>query len=118
MLIQKHCHGGLKAKASFFGLEPLDMLLLFPAMFICVVVARQPMFGVIITFALAGVIRILKWGRLPGYTLDLVAYAIFWRHMAVLGRDRMPPYPFSGSPSPIPSPPPSSTSSHNTGESP
>ena len=96
MLTHKACHPGLRARTRFLGLEPVDALMLFPGLFVCVVLLKQLVLGVVITLLTALVIRLLKWGRLPGYTVDLAVYLLLPRHLASLGRDTAPLYPGGG----------------------
>ena len=93
MLTSKHCHQGLRPRSNFFGLEPLDLLVLFPGIYICIVFLHRPFIGLILTGITALAIRVLKWGRLPGYTLSLATYLFVRDHNPVLGHDNGPHYP-------------------------
>ena len=93
MLRAKPCHAGLHPKSKVFGLEPLDILLLFPALFVCVVLLGQLVLGLVVTVLLGVAIRVVKWDRLPGYSLTVLRYLVFNQHHCALGYDRAPPYP-------------------------
>ena len=93
MLAAKHCHQGLRPRSSFFGLEPVDFLLLFPALYVSVVFLRRPVIGVIVTVVGAVALKLLKWGRLPGYSQALATYLLLADHQSVLGADDAPSFP-------------------------
>ena len=90
MLQPKACHQGLRPRTRLWGLEPVDCLLLFPALYVCVVFLKQPLLGALVTIMSALVLRIVKWGRLPGYTLSLGLCLVLSEHHAALGRDDAP----------------------------
>lgn len=77
------------------GLDLLDLLVLVVAcypvgLFVHVVV------GLGAAVALGVCLRLLKWGRLPDYTLDLVVYLfVAPEHTAVIGADNAPLHPRS-----------------------
>lgn len=93
MLQVKPCHTGLRPRVRFFGLEPVDTLFLFPGLYVCVVFLKQPILGAVLTVLLAVILRLLKWGKLPGYTLALFKHVFVSSNHAALGDDRVPPYP-------------------------
>ena len=76
MLRPKPCHVGLRPRARIFGLEPLDVLLLFPALFVCAVLLGQLLLGLVVTVLLGVAIRVVKWDRLPGYSLTVLRYLV------------------------------------------
>ena len=86
----KHCHQGLRARSRFFGLEPIDLLLLFPPLYVGAVLFGAPLVGVATTLTLAVALRALKLGRLPGTSLDLLMYLVINDHCPVLGTDTGP----------------------------
>ncbi len=96
MLRQKACHQGLQPRTRIFGLEPLDGLMLFPPLYLCTALLHDIALGIGVTVLLAVVIRLLKWGRLPGYTAALFAFLTTPAHTPVLGEDRAPRYPLRG----------------------
>ncbi len=96
MLAHKHCHQGLRPRTSFLGLEPLDVLLLFPGLYVCVVFLHRLGVGALVTVVTALAIKVLKWGRLPGYSLALATYLLLAEHHAVLGDDPVPEFPRAG----------------------
>jgi hypothetical protein len=57
------------------------------------VVLGRPVVAVLVTLATAVALRILKWGRLPGYTLTLVQFLTLPNHQPALGYDRIPRFP-------------------------
>jgi len=89
----KPCHQALRQRSRFFGLEPLDVLMLAPGFYLCSVVLGRPMLAVVTTLVGALVLRLIKWGRLPGYTLSLALYLLLPEHHAALGYDRAPRFP-------------------------
>jgi hypothetical protein len=93
MLRQKACHVGLRPKSQLFGLEPIDGLMLFVPLYVCTALLHRIVLGVAVTVLLAVVIRVLKWGRLPGYSSALLAFLTLPAHTPVLGRERAPHYP-------------------------
>ncbi len=93
MLQAKHCHRGLQPKTRLFGLELLDALLLFPALFVCVVLLKQLVLGCVLVVVLGATIRAVKWGRLPSYSQALLVFVLTDEHNAALGYDRAPLYP-------------------------
>ncbi|MFC1610839.1 hypothetical protein ACFL6C_07765 [Myxococcota bacterium] len=93
MLRAKPCHQGLQPRSRIFGLEPLDTFLLFPPLFVCVVLLDQIVLGVAVTVLLGVAIRVAKWDRLPGYTLTVLRYLALPQHNGALGHDDVPPYP-------------------------
>jgi hypothetical protein len=95
MLEPKACHQGLEPKSNFFGLEALDVLLLVPPLYVCAVLLHQILLGIGVALVLAMALRVMKWGRLPGYSLALFLYLVLPEHNAALGYDRAPPYPRS-----------------------
>lgn len=95
MLARKTCHQGLRPRSRFFGLEPLDVLLLFPGFYVCSVLLQRPFLAVLISAALAIALRLLKLGRLPGHTFSLALYLLHANHTPVLGRDCAPRFPNS-----------------------
>jgi len=98
MLHPKVCHQGLKPSTKFFGLELLDALLLFPVLYVCGVLLHQFFLGLVATLVMAAIIRIIKWGRLPGYTLDLALYLVVSPTQSALGYDpHAPQYPLAPS---------------------
>jgi hypothetical protein len=86
----KHCHRALQVRTRLLGLELLDLLVL--------VVVCYPVglfLHVFLALAMAVVLgtclRLLKWGRLPDYTLDLVVYLLVApEHTAAIGADHAP----------------------------
>lgn len=93
MLRAKSCHAGLQPRSRIFGLEPLDILLLFPALFVCAVLLGQLVLGLVVTVLLGVAIRVVKWDRLPGYSLTVLRYLAISQHNSALGTDHAPPYP-------------------------
>ena len=96
MLTPKTCHQGLRPKASLFGLEPLDGLVLFPVLYICTVLLNAVVWGVALTLVLAVILRLLKWRQLPGYSSSLFLYLVYAPHSPVLGTETAPRYPDVG----------------------
>ena len=97
MLVRKPCHAGLKPRSRFFGLEPIDILTLAPGFHLCSVVLGRPVVAVGVTVACGVALRLLKWGRLPGYSMALLMYLLLPAHAGVFGEDRgAPGFPRSG----------------------
>ena len=93
MLQPKPCHQGLKPTSKMFGLEPLDAMLLFPCFYVCGVLAGHFLLGLGVTLVMAVIIRVIKWGRLPGYSMDLILYLVVRPASPALGYDHAPSYP-------------------------
>ena len=96
MLKAKACHQGLRPRAQFFGLEVVDGFILLPLFYICGVLLGHLLLAVGLTGALAVVLRVIKWGRLPGYSSALVWFLLLEPFSVALGHDRAPAYPSRG----------------------
>ena len=93
MLRAKNCHQGLRPRTRFFGIEPVDGLILFPPLYVCTALLHQLVLGIGLVVLLATVIRLLKWGALPGYSSALFDFLTLPSDSPVLGHDRAPKYP-------------------------
>jgi len=93
MLQSKYCHQGLAAKTSYVGLEPGDLAVLFPFFYVVAAVFERPIIGTLMTVGGAVIIRIFKWGKLPGHTDSFITYILFIKEHRALGYDSAPPYP-------------------------
>ena len=93
MLGAKPCHQGLQPKAHFFGLEVVDGFILLPLFYVCGVLLGHLLLALGMTGALAVVLRVIKWGRLPGYSSALLRFLLLEPFSVALGHDRAPTYP-------------------------
>jgi hypothetical protein len=89
----KHCHRALQVRSKLLGLDLLDLLVLvvigYPVGMLVGVLA-----GLAVAVVLGVCLRLIKWGRLPDFTLDLVIYALVAPECTpVTGQDAAPPYP-------------------------
>ena len=92
MLHPKPCHVGLRPRSRFLGLEPIDLLLLFPGFYVFSVVFKHLLLAMVISVLTGVALRALKWGRLPGYSLTLIQYLISSKRYETLGHDSAPTY--------------------------
>ena len=88
----KLCHRGLRPRSRLLGLEPIDLLLLFPGLYVCVVLLEEMLWGLVLTAVVGTALRLMKLQRLGGFSRDLLLYWLFPSSCDVLGTEQGPLY--------------------------
>ena len=89
----KHCQQGLKPVTTFLGLEPIDAVALAIPFVFCLIVLDSLFLAVIVPGLLGGCVRLIKLGKLPGYSFALIGYLLINRNQSAFGNDDVPLYP-------------------------
>jgi hypothetical protein len=75
------------------GLEPVDLLLLAPGFYVCSVLLSYPLAACVLTGIGGVALRLLKVGKLPGYSGALARYLVSPSLAPAFGRDVVIAYP-------------------------